>query len=74
MKHPYSLTCACPRCTKERARRSTQSTQSTHGNVDRSTAHVMLDWTTSRNPRRARVSREYWDAYEAGRPMSSDDY
>ena len=41
---------------------------------DRTTAEVMLDWTGSRNRRRARVAREYWEAYESGRPMGSDDY
>jgi hypothetical protein len=24
--------------------------------------------------RRGRIAREYWDAYESGRPMSADDY
>ncbi len=67
MKHSYdpSSSCECPRCTRERVRREQQS---------RTTPQVMLDWTHSRNPRRARVAREYWDAYESGRPMSSDDY
>lgn len=41
---------------------------------DRPLAHVMLDWSGSRNRRRARVARDYWDAYESGRPMGSDDY
>jgi hypothetical protein len=41
---------------------------------NRTTAEVMLDWSSSRNRRRARVAREYWDAYENGRPMGSDDY
>lgn len=67
MKHSYRVECECARCVKERARRGQQSN-------DRTTAEVMLDWTRSRNPRRARASREYWDAFESGRPMSSDDY
>jgi hypothetical protein len=64
-KHPYSTACDCPRCNRERVRREQQS---------RTTPQVMLDWTHSRNRRRARVAREYWDAYESGAPMSSDDY
>lgn len=66
MKHSYSPDCACVRCTRERDRRQRQS--------DRTVPQVMLDWTASRNRRRARVAREYWDAFESGRPMSSDDY
>lgn len=62
-KHPYDKACDCPKCARERARRERQST----------TAGVMLDWTVSRNPRRARIAREYWDAYESGHPMSDDD-
>lgn len=65
MKHAYDAECSCPRCVRERNRRTKQS---------RETPHVMLDWTTSRNRRRARIAREYWDAYESGRPMSGDDY
>ena len=42
--------------------------------ADRTVPEVMADWSTSRNRRRARVAREYWDAYESGRPMSDDDY
>lgn len=48
--------------------------QRRHADHDRPLAHVMLEWRGSRNGRRARVAREYWDAYESGRPMSSDDY
>ena len=66
MKHSYAADCSCPRCERERNRRAQQS--------DRTTAHVMLDWTRSRNRRRARIAREYWDDYESGRPMGSDDY
>lgn len=67
MKHPYdpNTGCDCVRCTRERARREKQS---------RTTPQVMLDWSHSRNRRRARVAREWWDDYESGRPMSSDDY
>ena len=67
MKHSYdpASSCDCLRCARERVRREQQS---------RTTPHVMLDWTRSKNPRRARVAREYWDAYESGRPMSSTDY
>jgi len=66
-KHPYdpANSCDCPHCNRERVRREQQS---------RTTPQVMLDWTHSRNRRRARVAREYWDAYESGAPMSSDDY
>lgn len=67
MKHSYDSTCSCTKCDRERQRRSRQG-------QDRPTAQVMLDWAGSRNRRRQRVSREYWDAYESGRPMSSDDY
>lgn len=65
-KHPYdpSHTCECARCNRERTRRAQQS---------RTTPEVMLDWSRSRNRRRARVSEAYWDAYQSGRPMSSDD-
>lgn len=65
MKHSYIETCDCPRCTRERVRRTQQS---------RSIPEVMNDWTRSPNRRRARIAREYWDAYESGRPMSADDY
>ncbi len=66
MKHSYSTACTCSRCNRERVRREQQA---------RTTPQVMLDWTRSRNPpRRRRVSEEYWDAYESGRPMSDDDY
>jgi len=44
------------------------------GYRNRTTPDVMIDWTTSRNSRRRRVAREYWDAFESGRPMGSDDY
>jgi len=65
MKHSYIVGCDCSRCQREAIRREKQS---------RTTPQVMLDWTRSSNQRRARVAREYWDAYESGRPMSSDDY
>ncbi len=67
MKHSYDPACTCLRCEKERSRRNRQA-------QDRPLASVMADWSNSRNRRRARISREYWDAYESGRPMSSDDY
>lgn len=41
---------------------------------DRSIPAVMNDWTRRPNRRRARIAREYWDAYESGQPMSADDY
>lgn len=66
MKHSYRPDCPCPRCTREGRRRSADR--------DRQTPQVMLDWTASRHRRRARIAREYWDAYESGRPMSADDY
>ena len=66
MKHSYTPECDCTRCQREAARRGTQR--------DRSIPEVMNDWTRSRNPRRARVAREYWDRYESGASMSSDDY
>jgi hypothetical protein len=67
MKHSYdpNSSCVCPRCTRERARREKQS---------RTTFDVANDWSHSRNRRHARVAREFWDAFESGRPMSSDDY
>jgi hypothetical protein len=65
MKHAYQAACECARCNRERVRRERQA---------RTVPEVMNDWTRSRNRRRARVAREYWDAYESGRPMSSDDY
>ena len=67
VKHSYRPDCTCVRCTRERTRRQGQR-------QDRTTAEVMLDWTTSRNSRRARVAREYWDNFQSGRPMGSDDY
>lgn len=67
MKHSYVHTCECPRCTRERTRRGAQSLR------DRTVPEVMHAWSASRNPRRARVAREYWDAYESGRPMSDND-
>jgi hypothetical protein len=45
-----------------------------HAKQDRTTPDVMLDWSTSRNRRRARLAREYWDDYQSGRPMSGEDY
>jgi len=65
MKHSYNKSCECNRCTRERNRRTNQS--------DRTIPQVMLDWTGSRNKRRSRIARKYWDAYESGRPMSDDD-
>ena len=67
MKHSYRADCSCDRCAKERVRRNQQSS-------NRTTAEVMLDWSNSRNRRRARIAREYWDDFESGRPMSPDDY
>ena len=66
MKHAYDPEsgCLCARCIRERARRERQS---------RTVPEVMLDWTRSKNTRRRRVATEYWDAYESGCPMSSDD-
>ena len=65
-KHAYIQTCDCPKCSRERIRRAKQS--------DRTIPEVMQNWNHSRNPQRARIAREYWDAYESGRPMSGDDY
>lgn len=67
MKHSYANTCDCRRCCNERHRRERQA------DANRPLASVMLEWSHSRNRQRARVSREYWDAYESGRPMSDDD-
>ena len=67
MKHSYQPECECHRCQHERGRRQAQAT-------NRPIAHVMLDWAASRNRRRARIARNYWDDFESGRPMSSDDY
>lgn len=66
MKHSDDKHCDCSRCKRGRAWRERQG-------QDRPIAAVMLDWSGSRNRRRARVAREYWDAYESGRPMSDDD-
>jgi len=68
MKHPYRPECPCPRCAKEAARRLTQRQKQ-----DRTTAHVMIDWTASRNPRRRRIAAAYWDDFESGRPMDDGD-
>ena len=65
MKHSYQEACECKRCARERVRRQQQA---------RTTPEVMLDWTRSRSRRRLRVAREYWDRYESGEPLSSDDY
>ena len=54
MKHPYSTACTCKRCNREKVRRQFQQ---------RTIPDVMLDWTHSKNRRRARIAREYWDAY-----------
>lgn len=64
-KHAFDPACSCLKCSRERTRRDRQS---------RTTAEVMIDWTTSRNQRRRRVAREYWDDFQSGRPMSNDDY
>ena len=40
---------------------------------DRPLAQVMLDWGSSRNHKRQRVAREYWEDYESGRPTSDSD-
>jgi hypothetical protein len=66
MKHAYSTTCDCARCTRERARRQAQSDSAPRPAVPVRTAR--------RNLRRERAEREYWDAFESGRPMSDDDY
>lgn len=34
----------------------------------------MAENVHSKNRRRAKNAREFWDAYESGAPMSSDDY
>ena len=64
-KHPYTAGCDCKRCSREAARRTAQA--------NRTTPQVMQDWYSSRNPRRARIAREYWDDFQSGRPMSDDD-
>jgi len=85
MKHSYQIDCQCARCAKERQRRGTQAGNSrisskirqrraVLADSDRTIPEVMLDWDHSRNRRRARIAREYWDAYQSGGPMSSDDY
>jgi hypothetical protein len=71
-RHAYRPECTCTRCTREAARRTAQG--ATRAGTERTTPAVMLDWTTSRNPRRNRIARQYWDDFESGRPMSSDDY
>lgn len=68
-KHPYDVQCQCARCVRERNRRAAQSRR-----APRTIPEVMTDWGSSRNRRRARAAAEWWDAYESGRPMSSDDY
>lgn len=65
MKHSDQAACDCHRCNRERIRRENQS---------RTIPQVMNDWTRSRNRRRARIAREYWDDFQSGRPMSADDY
>jgi hypothetical protein len=65
MKHSYRATCACDRCTRERDRCAQR---------DRTVPEVMLDWSGSKNQRRARIAREYWDDFQSGRPMGPDDY
>ena len=65
MKHSYREGCDCQRCRNEQHRRQSQA--------DRPIAAVMLDWAGGRNRRRAETARQYWDAYQDGRPMSDDD-
>lgn len=69
--------------TKGEARRARKAAQATDQSLtddlalrperNRPLAHVMLDWRASWSPRRRRVATDYWDAYESGRPMGSDD-
>jgi len=67
MRHSYQTDCSCQRCRNEQHRRETQADR------DRPLAEVMTEWSASRNRRRARVAREYLDAFESGRPMSDGD-
>ena len=60
-KHIYSAECGCNRCQREGARREGQSV-----------AARMLE-NRYKAGRPGRVAREYWDAYESGRPMSDND-
>lgn len=62
MKHPYNAECQCQRCQREGARRQRQS----------ESAYVIRK--RSNATRRAQARREWQDAFESGRPMSSDDY
>jgi hypothetical protein len=61
MKHAYDPNCECKRCVKEGRRREAQSTP-----------NRMLNDTGKRG-RRGRVAREYWDNFESGRPLDSED-
>ena len=67
MKHPYKAECQCQRCQREGARRQRQS-ESAYAIRGRS--NETSPWATQR----AQARREWQDAFDSGRPMSSDDY
>lgn len=56
-----------------RKRRQTEHAARQARKAERTTPEVMTDWRSSRNARRARIAREYWDDFDSGRPMSDDD-
>lgn len=65
-KHSYDPECGCDRCRREARRREAQRT-------DAGPVGFAVEHSHSRG-RRGRIAREIWDAYESGRPLSSDDY
>lgn len=65
MSHNYNETCKCIYCERERSRRAQEPP---------TTFDIMAENVHSKNRRRAKNAREFWDAYESGAPMSSDDY
>lgn len=67
MKHSYTVGCACARCDREGQRRTKQSDTTT-------TFSVMAERVNSGNARQRRQAAAFWDVYESGRPLSSDDY
>lgn len=65
MKHPYNPECRCKSCQREGQRRESQSLLARAAEIASG---------RRRRGTRTRWAREYMDAFDSGRPMSSDDY
>lgn len=68
MKHSYRVECSCERCVREGKRREGQ------GRRERLVRPYRPSLRRLYPARQSRIAAEAWDAYESGRPMSSEDY